>query len=87
MKHTAGLTLTETSVIFENGQQVRLQSKDMITTTILTIPIILLIAILIHVINIIINIIPIFLIIIILGTLICCLIMKQPSSSGGKAVK
>ena len=53
MKHTAGLTLTETSVIFENGQQVRLQSKDMITTTILTIPIILLIAILIHVITII----------------------------------
>ena len=71
MKHTAGLTLTETSVIFENGQQVRLQSKDMITTTILTIPIIFLIAILIHMINIIIttilNIILIIIIIIFLG--------------------
>ena len=53
MKHTAGLTLTETSAIFENVQQVRLESKDMITTTILTIPIILLIAILNHVITII----------------------------------
>ena len=53
MKHTAGLTLTETSAIFENVQQVRLESKDLITTTILTIPIILLIAILIHVITII----------------------------------
>ena len=67
MKHTAGLTLAETSAVFENVQQVRLESKHMITTTILTIPIILLIAILIHVINIIIIIIPIFLIIIILG--------------------
>ena len=72
MKHTAGLTLTETSAVFENVQQVRLESKHMITTTILTIPIILLIAILIHVINIILitsilNIITIILIIIFLG--------------------
>ena len=71
MKHTAGLTLAETSAVFENVQQVRLQSKDLITTTILTIPIILLIAILIHVINIIITtilvIITIILIIIFLG--------------------
>ena len=71
MKHTAGLTLTETSAIFENVQQVRLESKHMITTTIFYIPIIFLIVILIHMINIIIttilNIITIILIIIFLG--------------------
>ena len=71
MKHTAGLTLTETSAVFENFQQARLESKHMITTTIFYIPIIFLIAILIHMINIfitsILNIITIILIIIFLG--------------------